>query len=295
MKFTPKFSGSIVALVSPMQPGGAIDWDSLQALIEWHIESKSDGIVAVGTTGESPTLTHSEHQEFIKRTIEMVNSRIPVIAGTGANSTQEAIDLTKAACDDGADANLSVVPYYNKPTQGGLIKHFEAIANASSKPVILYNVPGRTITDLGDDAVITLSEHEMIQGIKDATANMDRLKFQMANIKDSNFSFISGDDASALEYIQTGGHGVISVTANIAPSMFANMIRLALAGDYDKAKEINEKLTKFNKIQAIEANPIPVKWALAQTKRIKTGIRLPLTELSAKFQQEVLSAISNIQ
>ena len=283
-----------MALVSPMLADGSIDWKSLSSLVDWHVDSGTDGIVAVGTTGESPTLDFTEHRRFIAKVIELVDGRIQVIAGTGANSTVEAIELTRNACDDGANACLSVVPYYNKPPQEGLARHFETVADNSDKPIIVYNVPGRTITDLADDTLARLSEHPMIIGVKDATGEIDRLRNQKSMIDREGFSYLSGDDSSSLDYILSGGHGVISVTANIAPRMFGEMVSKARAGDEPGAREILEAISAFNSMQAVEANPIPVKWALHKAGKIGSGIRLPLVELSSNHHEAVGESIKGL-
>lgn len=295
MASDPKFSGSIVALVTPMHADGSIDWDVLSTLVDWHVESGTNAIVAVGTTGESPTLGFAEHRKFIARTIELAAGRIQVIAGTGANSTAEAIELTVQACDDGADACLSVVPYYNKPPQEGMARHFEAIADKATRPLIVYNVPGRTVADLADETLARLAKHPMIVGVKDATGDIGRLKNQQKMIDRDDFSYLSGDDSSSLEYILAGGHGVISVTANIAPRMFSGMVQKARENDREEAQKAMDDLTPFNSLQAIEANPIPVKWAMHQAGRIGPGIRLPLVELSSAHHEAVKAAAQGLQ
>lgn len=293
MKKQPQFAGSIVALVTPMHPNGEIDWEALQQLIDWHIEAGSDGIVAVGTTGESPTLDMDEHAKVIADIIKHSAGRIPVIAGTGGNSTAEAIQLTQQACADGADACLSVVPYYNKPTQQGLIEHFTAIADVASKPILLYNVPTRTITDLADTTVAELAQHSRIGGVKDATGNLARLKWQLANIDVEDFCFLSGDDSTCRSYVTAGGHGTISVTANVAPKMMHDMIAAARTGAA-QAATIDAELADFHQVQGVVANPMPVKWALHDTGRIGAGIRLPLTPLPAAHHASVRAAVSKL-
>ena len=290
---TIKLSGSIVAIVTPMHADGSIDWENLSSLVDWHIQSGTDGIVTVGTTGESPTLSTLEHQQVIAKVIELVAGRIPVIAGTGSNSTAEAKELTVQACTDGADACLSVVPYYNKPTQDGLLRHFNAIADVATKPLVLYNVPARTITDLANDTVIKLSAHPQICGLKDATGNIARLKDLRARLE-GDFIWLSGDDVTAREYVIAGGHGVISITANIAPRMMHDMIAAATTGDAALASEIDQQLAAFNNLQSVEANPIPIKWALAQAKRINAGIRLPLAELSPTYHKQIHTAVEHL-
>lgn len=284
------FQGSMVALVTPMFANGELDWDALSALVEWHIEQGTHAIVAVGTTGESPTLNVSEHIEVIRKVVDQVNGRIPVIAGTGANSTSEAIELTAAAKDAGADACLLVAPYYNKPTQEGLYLHHEAIAKAVSIPQILYNVPGRTAVDVLPEIVARLAKIDNIIGIKEATGNMGRLK-EIKALVPSEFLLLSGDDETACEFMELGGHGEISVTANVAPKAVAKMCEAALAGDIALAKTIDEPLRLLHKNLFLEANPIPVKWALQQMGLIGEGIRLPLTKLSEHYHAPLRAAM----
>ena len=288
------FSGSIVAIVTPMAADGSIEWDRLDSLIDWHIEAGTTGIVAAGTTGESATLDMEEHLELVTRTTSKVAGRIAVIAGSGANSTTEAIELTKGACAAGVDACLSVVPYYNKPPQHGLEAHFTSIADASSVPVILYNVPSRTITDLADETLALLSRHPLIGGIKDATGNIDRLRKQRRMIDDPEFCYLSGDDSTSCAYVRAGGDGVISITANIAPKLSSQMIATMIAGYDDEATSLDEQLQPFYAVQGVEANPIPIKWALCQADRIGVGIRSPLAPLSEQYHQRVSSAAASL-
>ena len=282
--------GSIVAIVTPMHANGDINFNDLEKLINWHIDNGTNGIVAVGTTGESPSLNFKEHIDVIKKTIEYVQGRIPVIAGTGANSTSEAIDLCKASEDVGAEFSLTVVPYYNKPTQSGLLKHFESIANSSKLKHILYNVPSRTITDLADETTLKLAQIENIVGLKDATANMFRITNLVKN-KPKDFSLLSGDDASALPFLFLGGDGVISVTANVVPGYFSNMCKFILEKKYEDAIKINEKLLSLNSLLFIEANPIPVKWLLYKMKMLESDyLRSPLTKLNKMHEQSLMKA-----
>ncbi len=274
-------AGSIVALVTPMSEDGGIDWPALERLIEWHIAEGTNGIVAVGTTGESPTLTVAEHCEVIRRCVRQVAGRIPVIAGTGANATREAIELTESAAGAGADACLLVTPYYNKPTQEGLYRHFRAVAEAVAIPQILYNVPGRTACDLGNETVERLADIDNIIGIKDATGDVARGRALIERVGD-RLAVYSGDDLTALDLILAGGRGDISVTANVAPGPMAAMCAAALAGDEARARSLNEPLLPLHKHLFVEANPIPVKWALHAMGRIDAGIRLPLTPLSER-------------
>jgi 4-hydroxy-tetrahydrodipicolinate synthase len=286
------FRGSMVALVTPMGEGGGVDDKALADLLEFHIENGTDAIVSVGTTGESATLDEHEHCAVIRRTVDIVNGRIPVIAGTGANSTREAIDLTRCAMEAGADACLLVTPYYNKPTQEGLYRHHRAVAEAVPVPQILYNVPGRTAVDMLPDTVERLSHISNIVGIKEATGNMERAREIMDRCGD-RLDVLSGDDASAIELMLTGGKGDISVTANVAPRDMHDMCAAALAGDRDGAERINARLMPLHKALFLESNPIPVKWALYEMGLIPPGIRLPLTMLSEQHHDAVRSALQH--
>jgi len=274
--------GSLVAIVTPMFEDGQLDIPSLRALIDFHVEQGSDGIVIVGTTGESPTVDFDEHCLLIKTAVSQVNSRIPVIAGTGANSTKEAIFLTKKAKELGVDACLFVAPYYNKPTQEGLFQHFTAVADAVNIPQILYNVPGRTACDISNDTTLRLAAHPNIVGIKDATGGIERGTDLLLRAPE-DFAVYSGDDATALSLMLLGGKGVISVTANVVPKLMHEMCVAAIAGDVVLARNINAKIFALHQKLFVEANPIPVKWVLAQMGLIKTGIRLPLVNLSAQY------------
>ena len=283
-------TGSIVALVTPMHPDGAIDWSALARLIEYHIESGTAGLGVVGTTGESPTLTVPEHCEVIRFAVEQAGGRIPVVAGTGGNSTHEAIELTVSAAEAGADYSLSVTPYYNKPTQQGLFEHFQAVARSVNLPIILYNVPGRTGCDLMNDTVVRLSQIDNIVAIKDATGDVERGAALIEAVPDG-FAVFSGDDATALELMRRGGRGNVSVTANIAARDMAAMCNLALAGEWDAAAEVDARLSELNDLLFIEANPIPVKWAMAQRGMMGDGIRLPLTPLSEPCRGDLERAL----
>ncbi len=275
-------TGSLVAIVTPMLPDGALDFPRLKSLIDWHVDAGTRGIVVVGTTGESPTVDFEEHRALIRAAVEFSDRRIPVIAGTGANSTKEAIQLAEYAKLAGADYSLSVVPYYNKPTQEGMFQHFKAIANACDLPLILYNVPGRTVADLANDTVLRLSEIGNIVGIKDATGNMAR-GIDLLKRLPEHFAVYSGDDVSSLALMLMGAHGSISVTANVAPALMSRMCEAALHGARDEAIRINDSLLGLHNDLFVEANPIPVKWALAEMAKIDSGIRLPLTPLDPKF------------
>lgn len=284
-------TGSIVALVTPMMHDTLeVDWDGLKRLVEWHIEQGTDAIVAVGTTGESPTLDVQEHMATIAAIVEDVAGRIPVIAGTGANCTREAIEWTQRAQQAGADACLLVAPYYNKPTQQGLYLHHKAIAEEVDIPQILYNVPGRTACDMLPDTVARLAEIPNIVGIKDATGDLARGR-QLIEVCPEGFAIYSGDDLTAVELILMGGHGDISVTANVAPKLMSDMCRLALEGRANEARAINQLLQPVHQALFVESNPIPVKWAVAEMGLMEHGIRLPLTELSAEHHHKVLAAL----
>ena len=284
------FRGSIVALVTPMTEDGLLDFAALDALVDWHIESGTDAIVAVGTTGESATLDEEEHCAVIRRVVERVNGRIPVIAGTGANSTREAIELTRCAKDAGADACLLVTPYYNKPTQNGLYEHYKAIAQAVDIPQILYNVPGRTAVDMTPTTVARLAPITNIIGIKEASGSVERTK-ELMRLCGPDFDLFSGDDDLSMQVMAAGGHGVISVTANVAPAKMHEMCAAVLSGDVAKASDINESLMGLHKNLFLEANPIPVKWALQEMGRIPAGIRLPLTTLAPEYHEALREAM----
>jgi 4-hydroxy-tetrahydrodipicolinate synthase len=283
-------TGSLVAIVTPMQADGSLDIPRFRALLDWHIAEGTDGVVVVGTTGESPTVDVEEHCLLIRTAVEHCTGRIPVIAGTGANSTREAIELAQFAKGVGANYSLSVVPYYNKPTQEGLYRHFKAIAEAVDLPMILYNVPGRTVADMATDTVLRLAQVPGIVGIKDATGNLERGS-DLLKRKPADFLVYSGDDGTALAYMLLGAHGDISVTANVAPRAMHEMCAAAIAGDAKKAIALNQRLLPLHQKLFVEANPIPVKWALARMGRIGEGIRLPLTTLAPAFHETVTTAL----
>jgi 4-hydroxy-tetrahydrodipicolinate synthase len=283
-------TGSLVAIVTPMHEDGRLDLGTFRKLIDWHVAEGTDGIVVVGTTGESPTVNVEEHKELIRIAVQHSRGRIPIIAGTGGNSTLEAIELTESAKKAGATACLSVVPYYNKPTQEGLYRHFRKIAEAVDLPMIVYNVPGRTVADLHNDTVLRLAEVPNIIGIKDATANMERGS-DLIRRAPRNFAIYSGDDATALALILLGGHGCISVTANVAPKLMHQMCAAALVADVRRARELNNRLLPLHQKLLVEANPIPVKWALAEMGMIEGALRLPLSPLAEKFHQTVREAL----
>lgn len=284
------FHGSMVALVTPMLGDGTIDEDSLQRLVDFHVENHTDAIVSVGTTGESATLDEAEHCHVVRRTVEMAAGRIPVIAGTGANSTREAIILTRCAMEAGVDACLLVTPYYNKPTQEGLYQHFRAVAEAVPVPQILYNVPSRTACDLLPATVERLSTISNIVGIKEATGDMDRAREIMQRCGD-RVDVYSGDDATAMELMLLGGKGNISVTANVAPAGMHELSAASLAGERSRAESINQQLETLHRVLFVQSNPIPVKWALHEMGLIPPGIRLPMTPLAAEFHDTVRQAL----
>jgi 4-hydroxy-tetrahydrodipicolinate synthase len=282
--------GSLVAIVTPMHEDGSLDLPSLRNLVDFHVKEGTDAIVVVGTTGESPTVSYDEHCLLIRTVVEQAAGRIPVIAGTGANSTSEAIELTQCAKDAGAVAGLSVVPYYNKPTQEGLYQHFKSIAEAVDLPLILYNVPGRTVCDMSNDTAMRLARVPNIVGIKDATGSLERGTDLILRAPEG-FALYTGDDASSLAFMLLGGHGVVSVTANVAPRMVHDMCIAAFAGEIAKARAINAKLFGLHQKLFIEANPIPAKWAAVELGMMKGGIRLPLTPLSEIHHETLRQAL----
>ncbi len=283
--------GSMVALVTPMAADGSVDQAALYKLLDWHVEQGTNAIVAMGTTGESATLDEKEHCEVIRQVVDYVAGRIPVVAGTGANSTTEAINLTRCAADVGADACLLVTPYYNKPTQEGLYLHYKAVAEAVDIPQILYNVPGRTACDMLPETVARLSVVENIVGVKEATGKLDRVA-AIRSLTGDDFALYSGDDASGCEFMLLGGNGVISVTTNVAPAAMSNLCKEALAGNREAAEAVDRPLQALHRDLFLESNPIPVKWALAEMGMIQQGIRLPLTWLSEEFHQPLRQAMN---
>lgn len=285
-----KLQGSMVALITPMRDDGSVDYDALHQLIDWHVSSNTHAIVSVGTTGESSTLSVTEHLQVIRATVDYAAGRIPVIAGTGANSTSEAVELTRKVADTGVAACLSVVPYYNKPNQRGMVAHFLAIADASHVPVILYNVPSRTVADLTNDSVVELMHHERIVGIKDATGDVRR-GAQLIELVGQNMQVYSGDDLSALELMRVGATGTISVTANVAPAMMSQMCSSALSKDFVTASQINERLLPLHQALFVDANPMPVKYAVHKLGYTHNVLRLPLTTLDARSKLIVDNAM----
>lgn len=286
-----KLQGSMVALVTPMLKNGDVDYDKLAKLIDWQIEEGTDCLVAVGTTGESATLTVKEHSEVIRFFIKQVAGRVPVIAGTGANSTHEAIALTRTAKEAGADCVLLVAPYYNKPTQEGLYQHYKAIAEAVDIPQMLYNVPGRTVVDIAQETVERLADIDNIVAIKDATGSLERGAKLIEAVAD-RLVVLSGDDGTSLELVKLGGKGNISVTANIAPKAMSQMFKLALAGEFEQAEAINDSIKHLHNDLFIESSPLPVKYALYKMGKIDTGIRLPLVWLSEEYQPVIDASLA---
>jgi 4-hydroxy-tetrahydrodipicolinate synthase len=283
-------TGSLVAIVTPMHADGSLDIPGLRKLIDWHISEGTDGIVIAGTTGESSTVTVEEHKELIRLTVEHTNKRIPIIAGSGGNSTQEAITLTSYAKEVGADASLQVVPYYNRPTQEGMYQHFKKIAESVDLPVILYNVPSRTVADMSNETIARLAHIPNIVGVKEASGNIGR-DIELLGMVPADFAVYSGDDLSAMALMLCGGKGDISVTANVAPRAMHELCQAAMRGDIAKAKEINQALIPLHQKLFLEPNPVPVKWALNAMGLIPSGIRLPLVELSAQYHESLGSAL----
>ena len=289
----PQFAGSMVALVTPMHPDGSLDLDSYRKLIDWHVDEGTDALVVVGTTGESPTVDMDEHAQLIQIAVEHAAGRIPVIAGVGANSTAEAIHLAEHARRVGAHAGLSVVPYYNKPSQEGIFRHFEAVQAAVDLPTILYNVPGRTVADMSHETALRLAQVPGIIGIKDATGDIARAGLLISQAP-AEFQIFSGDDPTAAALILLGGRGNISVTANVAPRDMHDLCVAAAKGDIKTVRALNAKLALLNKLLFVEGNPVPVKWALAQMGKMPGGIRLPLCELSAAHHDRLGSALKQV-
>ena len=282
--------GSLVALITPMNQDGSINYEQLHDLIDWHIENGTDGIVAVGTTGESATLPVEEHLAVIEATVKHVNKRVPVIAGTGANNTVEAIALSKAAEQAGADYTLSVVPYYNKPSQEGIYQHFKAIAEASSIPMIIYNVPGRTVVSMSNDTILRLAEIPNIVGVKEASGNIGS-NIELINRAPEGFAVLSGDDSTGLPFMLCGGHGVVTVAANVAPKLFADMCRAALEGDIATARRLNEQLIPIYNTMFCEPSPAAPKWGLSLLGKCEPHVRLPLVALTEDGQAKVRAAL----
>ena len=283
--------GSLVALVTPFDDHNRVDYAALKRLIDFHVAEGSDGLVVAGTTGESATLATDEHIELIARAVEIADGRLPVIAGTGSNSTAQTVELSVAVRDTGIFGYLLVVPYYNKPVQEGMFRHFSAVADAVDKPVMLYNVPGRTVSDLLPETVARLARHENICAIKEATGDIDRLRDIQALVA-ADFGLFSGDDFTVLPFIEQGGHGVVTVSGNVVPAQMAELCRLASGGEIDAAKAIDDRLQPLNTALFLESNPIPVKWAVSQMGLIAPHIRLPLTEFSEQYHDQMRAAMS---
>ena len=284
------FKGSLVALVTPFDGSNRVDYASLKRLIDFHVGQGSDGLVIAGTTGESPTLKRSEHIELIGRCVEIAAGRIPIVAGTGSNSTSQSIELSLAVADPGIAAYMAVVPYYNKPTQEGIFQHYTALADAIDKPLLMYNVPGRTVADMLPETVARLARHENIFGVKEATGDIDRLR-QIRALVDDDFMLYSGDDFTALPFIEAGGHGVVTVSGNVAPARMAELCRLASTGKGEAARALDSTLQPLNKMLFIESNPIPVKWAVSAMGLMEPHIRLPLTPFSTQYHQDMRAAM----
>ena len=287
-----KIQGSLVAIVTPMHADGSLDIPCLRKLIDWHIDQGTDGIVIVGTTGESPTVSVDEHCELIRIAVDQVNKRVPVIAGSGGNSTAEAINLTRFAKEVGADASLQVVPYYNRPTQEGMYQHFKAISEAVDLPIILYNVPGRTVADMSNETMLRLAKLPGIIGVKEASGNLAK-NLDLLRQAPADFAVYSGDDPTAMALMLCGGKGNVSVTANVAPKAMHELCVAAMNGEIEKAKEINNRLFPLHNKLFIEPNPVPVKWALAQMGVMPSGIRLPLLPLSEQHHETVRQALKD--
>ena len=288
------FTGSMVAIVTPMQEDGSVDYDALAKLVDFHLENGTDAIIPAGTTGESATLDHKEHGEVIKRVVDQVNGRVPVIGGTGANSTWEALSLTRCAAEAGVDACLLVTPYYNKPTQEGLFQHYKKIAEEVDVPQILYNVPGRTACDMLPETIARLAKLKNVVGVKEASGDLSR-GVKVKELCDPEFMVVSGEDGQAMESILAGGQGVISVTANVAPRLMHEMCAAALAGDAQGAKQINDKIDDLHRDLFIESNPIPAKWSLYEMGLIPAGIRLPLTPLAEQYHDTLRAALKKAE
>jgi 4-hydroxy-tetrahydrodipicolinate synthase len=284
------FKGSLVALATPFDSDNRVDYASLKGLIDFHVNAGSDGLVIAGTTGEAATLSKPEHEELIARAVEIVAGRLPVIVGTGSNSTQQTIDLSLDVAAAGIDAYLVVVPYYNKPVQEGIYQHFSAIADAVEKPVLMYNVPGRTVADMQAETVGRLASHGNIFGIKEATGDIDRLR-EIKALVDNDFMLYSGDDFTALEFLENGGHGIVTVSGNVVPAAIAQLCKLAADGELDRARALDETLQALNDALFVESNPIPVKWALHQMGLISPKLRLPLTEFDQQYHDQMRAAL----
>ena len=285
------FTGSLVALVTPFDGDNRVDYQSLKRLIDFHVDAGTNGLVIAGTTGESATLVRAEHIELIEKAVEIADGRLPIIAGTGSNSTAQTVDLSRSVEGLGIDALLVVVPYYNKPVQEGLFRHFSAVADAVSKPVMLYNVPGRTVADMLPETVARLAGHDNIMGIKEATGDISRLQAIQALVDNDDFRYYSGDDFTLMPFVQAGGHGVVTVSGNVAPRQVAELCRLSASGEDDAAKSLDDSLQRLNSALFVESNPIPVKWALSEMGLMQSEIRLPLTPYDEQYHDEMRAAM----
>lgn len=285
------FKGSLVALATPFDSDNRVDYASLKCLIDFHVAAGSDGLVIAGTTGEAATLNRDEHAELLTRAVEFVDGRLPVIAGTGSNATRQTINISLHVGGSGIDAYLIVVPYYNKPVQEGMFQHFTAIADAVQKPVLMYNVPGRTVADMQADTVARLAQHDNIFGVKEATGDIDRLKQIQALVNDE-FMLYSGDDFTALEFLQEGGHGIVTVSGNVVPAAISRLCKLVAEGEFEEARALDDTLQPLNAALFVESNPIPVKWALNQMGLIPPGLRLPLTEFARQYHDQMRAALA---
>ena len=286
------FKGSLVALATPFDSNNRVDYASLKGLIDFHVEAGTNGLVIAGTTGEAATMNRDEHTELVAKSVEFSAGRLPIVAGTGSNSTRQTINMSLAVAEANVDAFLVVVPYYNKPMQEGMFQHFMAIADAVPKPVMMYNVPGRTVADMQAETVARLAQHENIFGIKEATGDIDRLKQIQALVDDDDFRYYSGDDFTALEFLKEGGHGIVTVSGNVVPAAIARLCRLVADGQLDAARELDESLQPLNDALFVESNPIPVKWALHQMGLIPQYLRLPMTEFAEQHHEQMRNALA---
>jgi 4-hydroxy-tetrahydrodipicolinate synthase len=286
------FKGSLVALATPFDSNNRVDYASLKGLVDFHVDAGTDGLVIAGTTGEAATMNRDEHTELVAKSVEFAAGRLPIVAGTGSNSTRQTINMSRAVAEANVDAFLVVVPYYNKPMQEGMFQHFTAIADAVPKPVMMYNVPGRTVADMQAETVARLAQHENILGIKEATGDIDRLKQIQALVEDDDFRYYSGDDFTALEFLKEGGHGIVTVSGNVVPAAIARLCRLVADGKLDEARKLDESLQPLNDALFVESNPIPVKWALNQMGLIAQYLRLPMTEFTEQHHEQMRNALA---
>ena len=286
------FKGSLVALATPFDSNNRVDYAALKGLIEFHLSAGTDGLVIAGTTGEAATMNRDEHTELVARSVELVGGRLPVIAGAGSNSTRQTINMSRCVAETGVDALLIVVPYYNKPMQEGMFQHFTAIADAAPKPVLMYNVPGRTVADMQAETVARLAEHDNIFGIKEATGDIGRLRQIRALVDDNDFMLYSGDDFTALEFLKEGGHGIVTVSGNVVPAAIAKLCSLVAEGAFDEAQEIDDSLQPLNDALFVESNPIAVKWALNQMGLVPPHLRLPMTQFAPEYHDQMRAALA---